>query len=128
MGSTGSGMFGTYRGDGAGAISGGSINGGGDNQCPLEIENINLEDVAISDYYLDHNNVPDTNLNVILNTKTVNGRLVIVLVGTNEIIGNLPVKYNYLNLCIKKGKKYSGHVISSGVSPIPYVVVNLYAI
>ena len=98
MGSSGNGMFGTYRGGGAGSIVRGGNNGG--DECPLAIENILLEDVAISEYFQS---------------------------STQEVIGNLPVSYNYLNLCIKKGKRYSGEIKSSGLSPVPFIVVNLYA-
>ena len=49
MGSSGNGMFGTYRGGGAGSIVRGGNNGG--DECPLAIENILLEDVAISEYF-----------------------------------------------------------------------------
>ena len=38
MGSSGNGMFGTYRGGGAGSIVRGGNNGG--DECPLAIENI----------------------------------------------------------------------------------------
>jgi hypothetical protein len=125
MGSSGNGMFGTYRGGGAGSIvNGGNVGGDG---CPLEIENIRLEDVATSEYYLNHNDVPSVGDSVALAMRLVNKRLVVVLTSTQEIIGNIPVSYNYLNLCIKKGKKYSGIIKSSGLSPIPFIVVNLYA-
>lgn len=121
MGSSGNGMFGTYRGGGAGSIS----NGG--EECPLEIENIRLEDVAISEYFLNHNEVPSGGEAVALAMQLVNKRLAVVLASTQEVIGNLPVSYNYLNLCIKKGKRYSGEIKSSGLLPIPFIVVNLYA-
>ena len=125
MGSSGSGMFGTYLGNGAGSIgNGGNTNG---DACPLEIENIRLEDVAISEYFSNHNDVPPTGEPVELSMKLVNKRLAIVLTSTQEVIGNLPVTYNYLNLCIKKGISYSGAIRSSGLSPIPFIVVNLYA-
>jgi len=41
MGSSGNGMFGTYRGGGAGSIVRGGNNGG--DECPLAIENILLD-------------------------------------------------------------------------------------
>lgn len=125
MGSSGSGIFGTYSGGGAGS----SVNGGntGEDGCPLEIENIPLEDVAISEYFLNHDNVPSVGELIELSMHLVNKRLVVVLTSTQEVIGNLPVTYNYLNLCIKKGKRYSGAIKSSGLSPIPFIVVNLYA-
>ena len=56
MGSSGNGMFGTYRGGGAGSIVRGGNNGG--DECPLAIENILLEDVAISEYFQNHKDVP----------------------------------------------------------------------
>lgn len=124
MGSTGRGMFGTYRGGGAGSITNGNA---GEIECPLEIENIRLEDVAISEYFMNHGNVPFVGESIELSMKLVDKRLAIVLTSSREVIGNLAVKYNYLNLCIKKGKRYSGVVKASGLSPIPYIVVNLYA-
>lgn len=125
MGSSGNGMFGTYHGGGAGSIVNGG-NTGGDG-CPLEIENIRLEDVATSEYFLNHDNVPSASEPVELSMSLVNKRLAVVLTGTQEVIGNLPVIYNYLNLCLKKGKRYTGVIKSSGLSPIPFIVVNLYA-
>lgn len=125
MGSSGNGMFGTYRGGGAGSI----VNGGnnGEDECPLVIENIRLEDVAISEYFQNHKDVPSTGQSVELAMQLVNKRLAVVLSSTQEIIGNLPVSYNYLNLCIKKRIKYLGEIKSSGLSPVPFIVVNLYA-
>ncbi len=125
MGSTGNGMFGTYRGSGAGSIPNSGNNGG--DECPLVIENILLEDVAISEYYQNHKAVPSNGEAVELSMKLINKRLAVVLSSTQEVIGNLPVSYNYLNLCIKKGKRYSGDIKSSGLSPIPFIVVNLHA-
>lgn len=125
MGSSGNGMFGTYRGGGAGSI----VNSGNNDVdgCPLVIENISLEDVAISEYFQDNNDVPSVGEPVELKSQLVNKRLAIILAKTQQVIGNLPVSYNYLYLCIKKGKRYSGVIKSSGLSPIPYIVVNLYA-
>lgn len=125
MGSSGNGMFGTYRGGGAGSIANGGNNGG--DGCPLEIENIRLEDVTVSEYFMNHKDVPSVGESVELAMQLVNKRLAVVLASTQEVIGNLPVSYNYLNLCIKKGKRYSGEIKSSGLSPIPFIVVNLYA-
>lgn len=125
MGSSGNGMFGTYRGGGAGSIVRGGNNGG--DECPLAIENILLEDVAISEYFQNHKDVPSTGQAVELSMQLVNKRLAVVLSSTQEVIGNLPVSYNYLNLCIKREKRYSGEIKSSGLSPVPFIVVNLYA-
>ena len=125
MGSSGNGMFGTYHGGGIGSITSGGNNSR--NGYPLVIENILLEDVAISDFYLNHNDVPPVGELVELAMRLVNKRLVVILTSTQEVIGNLPVSYNYLNLCIKKGKRYLGEIKSSGLSPIPFIVVNLHA-
>lgn len=125
MGSSGSGMFGTYRNGGAGSLGVGSIEK--ESGCPARIEQIRLEDVAISEYYLKYENVPSVGMSVELAMQTVGKRLVVISKDTKEVIGNLPVRYNYLNLCIQKGKSYFGNVLSSGLKPIPYVVVNLYA-
>lgn len=125
MGSTGNGMFGMYSGGGAGSIVNNGKNEG--DGCPIEIENIRLEDVALSEYFLNHNGVPSVVEPVELSMQLIKKRLAVVLTSTQEVIGNLPVSYSYLNLCIKKGKRYSGTIISSGLSPIPFIVVNLYA-
>lgn len=118
MGSSGSGRFDTYpRGEAKAREMG----------CPAVIENIKLEDVAVSEYHLRYKNVPTVNEAVELSTQLVNKRLVVVLSDTQEIIGNLPVSYNYLSLCMKKGKRYSGIIKASGMAPIPYIVVDLYA-
>ena len=85
MGSSGNGMFGTYRSGGAGSTA----NGG--EGCPLEIENIRLEDVAISEYFLNHNDVPSVGELVELAMQLVNKRLVVVLESTQEDNGNIPV-------------------------------------
>ena len=44
-----------------------------------------------------------------------------------RVIGNIPTEYNFLLNCIERGKNYLGKVISSGETPVPFVVVNLYA-
>lgn len=125
MGSTGSGMFGTYRGEGEGSLPKGA--NGSENQCPKLLEDINLEDVAISEFFNKYSKVPDVGSSIEVLDQLVNRRLVVILSNTNEVIGNIPVRYNYINLCTKKGIKYSGNIISSGLIPIPYIVVNLYA-
>lgn len=132
MGSSGSGKFGTYRtGNGkgtSGSGTGAGIGGGTDEiECPSIIENIRLEDVATSDYYVNHNLLPASGDQVYLNSTIHNGRLVVKAVSTDEIIGNLPTQYNFLVNCIKKGMHYNGAVIASGTTPIPFVVVTLHA-
>ena len=137
MGSTGSGRFGNYQigggstGNGQdtpGMGSGGAGNGfGGSDEvkCPQVIENIRLEDVATSEYYSKNTSLPAVQIIVQIRNKVHLGRLAVETVDTHEVIGNLPTQYNYLLNCIKSGYHYHGHVISSGITPIPFVVVTL---
>lgn len=134
MGSSGSGKFGTYRiGNGGGSGGSGIVTENGGNgrpneiECPSIIENIRLEDVATSEYYVNHNSLPTSGDSVYLNNTIYKGRLVVKTTSTDEIIGNLPTQYNFLISCIKNGIHYNGFVVASGVTPIPFVVVTLNA-
>lgn len=141
MGSSGSGKFGTYRvgnsqatggtGTGSGGTNigaGGGIGGGaGEIECPSVIENIRLEDVATSAYYIRHQSLPAPGEPVDLNNVIYKGRLVVNSTSTSEVLGNLPTQYNHLINCIKKGMQYTGTVVASGLTPIPFVVVTLNA-
>ncbi len=138
MGSSGSGKFGTYHvgtgqttgaygtanGGGIGSVGGG---GTGEVECPDVLENIRLEDVATSDFYLNNNFLPTPSAPVELHNTIYKGRLVIKETFTGEVVGNLPTQYNYIINCIKKGKHYTGTVIAAGMVPVPFVVVTLYA-
>lgn len=130
MGSAGFGTFGNYHiGDpkdsnqGNGSSSGGNGIGGAQRE---KTDYINLEDVPILDYFLNNNNVPSALEPVFLSDQIHNGRLVVISSVTLEIIGNVPTKYNYLLNDIKMGINYIGEVRSSGLSPIPFVVVSLH--
>ncbi len=125
MGSTGSGRFGTYPGGGTSRVNG--IGDTNEIECPSEIENIKLEDVATSDYYSARHSLPAAQSRVQLRDKIHQGRLVVESCDTSEIVGNVPVQYNYLLNCIKDGMLYAGRVVSSGTSPIPFIVVTLNA-
>lgn len=137
MGSSGTGQFGNYRindnldtskqnnGLNLNGI-GGVGEGHGEILCPDSIELINLEDVSFSEYYKRYKNVPAKDEKVKLRNKLYNGRLVVELLSTNEIIGNLPTEYNYLFNCVQNGRAYFGEIKSSGIDPIPYVVVTLH--
>lgn len=141
MGSAGNGKFGTYNigngkglsglGIGVGGVRGGvgdGIGGGTDEiECPLIIENIRLEDVATSEYYVHHNLLPISGDLVDLYNIIHKGRLVVKAASNNKIVGNLPTQYNYLINCIKKGMQYTGIVVASGSKPVPFVVVTLNA-
>lgn len=136
MGSSGIGRFGNYpmgggshSSGGHGGTIGGSGTGGGfggEPVCPSVIEHIRLEDVAISEYYRNNQSLPEVGEDVELSGETLFGRLVVSLTSTGEVIGNLPTEYNYLIDCINEGKAYAGPILSSGISPVPYVVVTLH--
>lgn len=138
MGSTGSGSFGTYRvengkaTDGLGTRTGGGVgesaDGGTDEiECLPIIENIRIEDVATSEYYVQNQSLPPPGDYVNLHTAIYKGRLVVKATSTGQIIGNLPTLYNHLINCIKRGISYEGIVVASGESPVPFVVVTLNA-
>lgn len=124
MGSDGSGNFGAYPGGGVERVGGGA---GEDDRCPEVIELIRLNDVGISQYYNTHKAVPGFDSNIEISKGVTNKRLVIILSDTKEVIGNVPVKYNSLSFCLNKGINYTGTITSSGLSPIPYIVVTVYA-
>ena len=124
MGSSGSGRFGDYN---IRSSLGGTSNEKTEIECPLIVETIKVEDVATSQYYLDNQDVPLTCSRVELKSTIVNGRLVIEHLDSRKIVGNLPTQFNYLYTCIKQGMNYKGEVVSSGISPVPYVVVTLHA-
>lgn len=138
MGSAGSGKFGTYRvgkgkttgdsGTGVGGGAGGGADGGiGEIECPSTIENIRLEDVATSEYYVKNQSLPPSGDHVNLHSDIHKGRLVVKATSTGQILGNLPTQYNHLINCIKKGMNYTGVVVASGKTPVPFVVVTLNA-
>ncbi len=126
MGSTGSGKFGTYNVSETSRIAKVNIGGIDEITCPKIITNIKLEDVATSEYYSDYDSVPPKRTRVNLRTNIYEGRLVVEHENQQKILGNLPTQYNYLINCIKK-EFYSGEIISSGIVPIPYIVVSLNA-
>lgn len=132
MGSSGFGRFGNYpvggSGAGSGGIGGQSGSGGfgGEDSCPADIDQIFLEDVATSEYYVKRGVLPGFGERVELLDHLYLRRLVVASAATGEIIGNLPTEFNKLLFCIKRGMHYSGTVLSSGTTPVPYVTVNLH--
>jgi len=133
MGSTGSGSFGTYKVENGQTTDGektanGDMNGGTTEvECPSNIAVIHLEDVAASDYYNSLKSLPSAGSTVSLYDKIYKGRLVVKDDSTGKFLGNLPTQYNLLINCFKKGVNYTGNVIVSGSSPIPYIDVTLHA-
>ena len=130
MCSTGFGRFGDYEVKtkteeiGSGGRVGDGVNDY--DLCSKEISNIKIEDVATSDYYTRNKKVPIAGADVELLPMVKNGRLVIALSSCKTVIGNLPSRYNYLRVCSEEGFEYVGEVVSSGLSPIPYIMVDLH--
>ncbi len=128
MGSKGSGRFGTYKErPSVGTNTSGSSFSQAGRSCPSIIENIKLEDVATSEFFTKYNEVPAVGLDVQVRKKLHSGRLVVELVKTQEIIGNLPVQHSYLFTCISGGINYVGRIIASGLEPVEFIVVTLNA-
>ena len=138
MGSAGSGVFGNYRVDNGknsertsngieDASEIGHSGGTGEIECPRTLQKVQLEDIATSEYYVHHKSLPVVGEGVRIRNKIHNGRIVVEKVDTQEVLGNLPTQYNYLLNCIKIGMQYSGSIVSSGNSPIPFIVVTLSA-
>jgi len=115
MGSAGAGQFGNYKNDGLGVANNKNQN--------FQDKIINLEDVATSNYYINHNSVP--NPGKLITITFSNNRIAAQLTSMNEIIGNLPVQYNYLLKEIQQGKNITGNIESSGTIPIPYITIKL---
>lgn len=130
MGSSGSGKFGTYR-DGENSLlnSGSNSRSVGrreSNNCPDKLEFIKLEDVTLSEYFTNFSSLPVKDSTIRLDSKLFLNRLVVIDIQTGKIIGNLPTDLNYLLICLKSGKYYEGNVVSSGLIPLPFIVVSLY--
>lgn len=117
MGSTGSGRFTDYPGNGN-AIKGVTGGESGVNECERAVMTL-LEDVATSDYYQKNGNVPPIGTSVIIAFAT----RIVALDDQGVIIGNLPTEYNYLMRCLSEGYRYEGEVIGSNTIPLPSVQI-----
>lgn len=117
MGSTGSGRFSDYPGNGD-AIKGVTGGEGFVDDC-LRAVKTRLEDVGTSGYYQQLGNVPPVGTYVKV---AFTGRVSAVDMN-GVIIGNLPTEYNYLLRCLETGYQYEGEVILSNNSPIPSVQI-----
>ncbi|MDX9917203.1 MAG: hypothetical protein RBT15_04225 [Gudongella sp.] len=133
MGSAGTGKFGNYR-VGIGNVSAGESDAvgqvgieTGEIDCPSFLENIRLEDVATTEFFIEKQLLPKAGDLVVMNNSIYRGRLVVSVDSEGEVLGNIPTKYNYLINCIKKGIQYKGVVVASGLTPVPFVVVTLNA-
>jgi hypothetical protein len=134
MGSAGSGKFGTYP-SGKRQVIGNEGIGSTSNtfgeaceiECPTVIEHISLEDIATSEYYVNNQSLPSKDILIEVSNKVYRGRLVVKVVPTNEILGNIPTEYNYLKVCIEKGIQYTCSVIALGEKPVPFLSIKLHA-
>jgi hypothetical protein len=102
-----------------GGKTGTSGGGSGSDPCDKAFET-ELEDVGSSDYYRKHKAVPPKGTSVAIDLRT---RLVAVT-AKDEVVGNLPTKFNSLAQCIKDGWKYRGVVTYSSVTLFPKVSID----
>ena len=126
MGSSGYGKFGNYKENSNNSSEDSeSFIGEGGVKCPIILPTIRLEDVQTSEYFKERQNLPYIDNSVHLSKELFFGRLVVVDTDSNLIIGNLPTFYNYLINCIEQND-YIGSIVSTGMEPIPFVVVDLH--
>lgn len=140
MGSSGTGRFRDYPGTPSGSSKTDKKFGGGDNggdaegsgggsgkqdQCLLVLENVALEEVARSEYFIAYKILPPAGTAVAVRSSLCGGRIGVETVPALELVGLLPTEYNYLLRCMKQGYKYSGKVSSARSQPIPVVRVDL---
>jgi hypothetical protein len=92
-------------------------------RCAEPIED-GLEEVARSEELLGGGTVPAPGTALRLRSELVDGRLAIEVTG-GRVVGLLPTKYSYLALCMARGIRYDGGVVSSSSGPIPRIRVSL---
>ena len=117
MGSVGTGAFGTF----------GDAKRYDIERCIRELPEIELQEVAHSEYYRSEGAVPDIFTAVYVSEKTKNGRLQVLITDDDIEIGLLPSEYNYLLTCLSKGHRYTGTIIYSENMHFPKIVVKLDA-
>jgi hypothetical protein len=140
MGSSGTGNFSDYPGSAGGRPSGGQTSGGkggggragggkpdDTDQCQRFLTDVSLEEVALAEYFKNHNTVPPPKTKVRTRKKLVGGRIGVETVSSSEVVGYLPTVWNYLRGCMQKGWEYGGQVDDSSASKLPKVKVSLTA-
>jgi hypothetical protein len=119
MGSSGSGNFSDYsQNKSVGANQGGKS---GKDECN-KAYSIILEEVDRCEYYINHSSLPPNGLSIKIDFHL---RLEAKDASSNEIIGYLPTKYNFLVNCIKNGFIFKGEIVSSITKPILIVRVDI---
>lgn len=105
--------------------------GGGEDatydRCRMHLRDVILDEVARCDYFRVYKTVPVAGTVVAVRgiIDPAVGRIVVYSISDNVVIGYLPSKYNYIRACMADGFSYTGKVISSSISPIPRVYVDL---
>ncbi len=137
MGSAGTHTFTDYPGSGGGrppsngksGSGGGGTGGGGGtvDKCENGISDLPLEEVALSDFYTEHEKPPPEKTKVRVRETLVDGRVAVETDPGSEVIGYVPTAYNYLRKCISKGWSYRGKISSSSSGKIPKIQIDLSA-
>jgi hypothetical protein len=114
MGSSGSGRLSDYPGSKKPGGGGGSGGGpGGQDRCTRAIDT-KLEDVEHCEHFVKHKRVPPVGAALKIAFKN---KRVVALTDANEVVGNLPTKFNYLVDCMNDGFAYIGRVRGSNNGP-----------
>lgn len=133
MGSAGTNTFSDYPGSSGGRPSGKSGGGGGgggggkSDKCDVIVNDLQLEEVALSEYFTAHGKPPTEKTKVKVRDKLVGGRVAVETESGGEVIGYVPTAYNFLRQCISQGWSYSGKVASSSAGKVPKLQVDLVA-
>lgn len=96
-------------------------------RCLKELPDIELQEVANSEYYHSEGQVPDIFSAIYISRKLKHGRLQILLADDDREIGLLPSQFSYLHTCLAKGHTYSGTIIFSENTQFPKIAVKLDA-
>lgn len=126
MGSSGRDRISDYPPNARDALpAAGSADGpaGGD-PCAVDFDEVELEDVANSEYLAVHGSLPPRGTEVELSGDLHGSRLAIVTVAGGERIGVLPVRLNYLRACVEHNH-YVGNVTTVSTSQLSAVWVHL---
>jgi hypothetical protein len=126
VGSKSTGRLGDYPGSG-GTGGGGGAKGKPDetDKCAAVIEDLPLEEVALSGYFKEHKAVPPEKTKVRVRDKLVDKRIAVETESGQEVIGYVPTAYNYLRQCMSNGWAYMGKVTSSSAGKLPKITVDL---
>ena len=114
MGSRGDGSFGNYQPK--------------DDQtkCGEDIGAVSLEDVTL--YDKNNGELPKVDELIRVEFHDESKRLVAISDLTNEIIGAIPTRFNFMLICIKNNYNYAGKVFAMINHPLPRVEVEINAI